>query len=147
MRATGKSLVLTLVLLTATAARGAAPTKAEPDTPVKRVTIGPGVVLEIDGSKRRGIVASSVVLRKGVLEGLLTRAKKKEHEYILAADVDARHIHTALELAKAKAGGTVRFQPKFAPASGTSIKISLRYEKNRKTVTVPVKDWLKPGKG
>jgi len=81
----------------------------------KRVPVGAGVELEIEGSTRRVIVSSTVVLRKGVLEGLLTRVKKKEHEYILAADVDARHIHTALEAAQAKAGTPVQFSPQFSP--------------------------------
>src|SRR5260370_6495125 len=72
----------------------------------KTVKVGNNVVLEI-GATKRVIVQSEVCLTKGPLEGLLTRTKKKEHEYILAADVDARHIHTALELAGAQAGSPV----------------------------------------
>ena len=48
---------------------------ADPEGKAKRVVVGPGVVLEIEGTKRRVIVEAKVVLRKGVLEGLLTRAK------------------------------------------------------------------------
>src|SRR5438045_1213970 len=90
------ALVLTAALvLPSVASRGAA---------AKRVLVGPNVVLEIDGASRRVVVTSKVCLRKGPLEGLLTRAKKKEHEYVQAADIDARHLHTALTLAGAKAG-------------------------------------------
>ncbi len=108
----------------------------------KKVTVGPNVVLEI-GQGRRVIVTASVCLRKGPLEGLLTRKKKKEHEYILAADIDARHLHTALTLAGAKAGSPVRFEPRYTPASGTAIKVSLRYDRGGKSVTVPASAWIR----
>jgi hypothetical protein len=112
----------------------------------KKVVVGPGVVLEIDKDKRRVLVQSKVVLRKGPLEGLLTRKSKKEHEYILAADIDARHVHTALELAKAKAGSPAKFTPKFEPATGSKIAITLRYAKGEKTVVVPASEWIKNSK-
>jgi hypothetical protein len=108
----------------------------------KKLTVGPNVVLEI-GDTRRVIVTASVCLRKGPLEGLLTRTKKKEHEYILAADIDARHLHTALTLAGARAGSPVRFEPRYTPARGTAIKVSLRYQKGGKTVTVPASEWIR----
>lgn len=110
---------------------------------IKTVPIGPNVTLEIEGDRRRVIVQSKVVLRKGPLEGLLTREKKKEHEYILAADVDARHIHTALELARAKAGKPVQFSPKYIPAEGTPIRVSLRFDRGGKKVIVPSSDWIR----
>ena len=126
-----------LVIATMTLAEGAKP---------KRVVVGPGVVLEIDGAKRRVIVESKVVLRKGVLEGLLTRAKKKEHEYLLAADVDARHIHTALETASAKAGKPVAFAPVFRAPTGSKVRVTLRYEKGGKKVTVAPGEWVRDTK-
>ena len=113
---------------------------------IKKVAVGPGVVLEIDGTKRRVVVDSKVVLRKGVLEGLLTRAKKKEHEFILAADVDARHIHTALEAASAKAGKPVVFAPVFQAPSGSRVRVTLRYEKGGKKVTVTPGEWVRDAK-
>src|SRR5262249_47906380 len=115
--------------------------KPEPKEP-KTVKVGDNVVLEI-GTKKRVIVQAEVCLTKGPLEGLLTRAKKKEHEYVLAADVDARHIHTALELAGAEAGSPVVFDPKYKAAHGTKVKISLRYVKDKKTVTVPASDFIR----
>jgi hypothetical protein len=112
----------------------------------KKVMVGPNVFLEIDGEQRRVIVEASVVLRKGVLEGLLTRAKKKEHEYILAADVDARHIHAALELARARKGNPVQFVPKFVPPTGSPIRVTLRYGQDGKTQTVSAREWIRDGK-
>ncbi|MFO0877365.1 MAG: YdjY domain-containing protein [Gemmataceae bacterium] len=109
----------------------------------KQIPVGPGVTLEMNGDMRRVIVQSRVVLRKGPLEGLLTREKKKEHEYILAADVDARHIHTALELARARAGKPVTFSPKFQPAEGSAVKILLRFEQGGKKMAIPAGDWIR----
>lgn len=109
----------------------------------KRVPVGPGVFLEIDGGQRRVIVQAVVIRRKGVLEGLLTRGKLKDHEYILSAEVDARHIHTALELARARAGQPVQFLPTFRPPSGTPIRVLLRLDRDGKPVTESARAWIR----
>ena len=110
---------------------------------VKRVAIGKNVVLEVDGKKRRVIVKAGVCLREGALEGLLTRKGTKEHEYILSADVDARQVHTALVAAGAKPGSPVQFEPRYKAARGSAIKLSLRYKRGGKTVTVPAREWVR----
>ncbi|MFQ3592018.1 MAG: YdjY domain-containing protein, partial [Gemmataceae bacterium] len=92
--------------------------------------------------QRRVLVQAKVVLTKGPLEGLLTRTGKKEHEYILASDLDARHLHTALELAGAKAGKPVQFRPKYTPASGSTVAIRLRYEQEGKAVELSAREWI-----
>jgi hypothetical protein len=118
----------------------------------KVVKIGDNVYLEIDGKQRRVIVKAKICLREGRLEGLLTRTMAKEHEYLLAADCDARHIHTALVTAGAKPGSPVVFAPKYKAAHGTPIKVSLRYEvedkktKKKKTVTVRAQEWIREAK-
>jgi len=35
------------------------------------------------------------------------------------------------------------FEPKFAPAKGTAVKISLRYSNGKKEVTVPASEWIR----
>src|SRR5262249_30217569 len=84
----------------------------------KKVEVGKNVVLEIQGEKRRVLVRAEVCRRTDQLEQLLCRKRTKEHEAILAADVDARHIHTALILAGAEPGSPVRYVPKKTPPSG-----------------------------
>jgi hypothetical protein len=112
--------------------------------PTKKVTIGKNVFLEIlPGDKRRVRVSAYVCLRMGQLEQFLTRKRTKEHEAILAADVDARDIHTALTLARAEAGHPVKFQSQYKPPSGTPIKIFLEYTKDQKTVRVPAQQWIR----
>jgi hypothetical protein len=72
----------------------------------------------------------------------MCRARTKEHEYIVAADVDGRAIHTALIAAGAKPGSPVHFAPRYTPPTGSTIRVSLRYEKDGKTLTVPAGDWI-----
>jgi hypothetical protein len=135
-------LLLFLVLIPVPALAAGPPRAASK----KRVVVGPNVVLEIQGRIRRVVISSSVCLRQGRMEGLLTRAakgKSKDHEYALAADIDARHLHTALVLANASKGAPVKYEPKFVAPSGTPIKITLRYEQGGKTVTVPAGQWFR----
>jgi hypothetical protein len=118
-----------------------APEEKQPET--KRTAIGNNLFLEVQGDKRRVIVVAYVVLREGQLEGLMCRTNTKEHEYILATDVDARTIHAALLAANAKPGSTVQFAPKYVPASGSLMKVSLQYKTGGKLVTVPAQDWIR----
>lgn len=141
-------MVYNLILITMVVGslffKGAPRPPAEP--PVKRTEVGKNVVLEIEGKQRRVIVQAAVCLREGPLEGLLTRKKAKEHEYLLAAEVDARHITAALLVAGATKGEPVTFNPKYVPASGSAIKITLRYRKDDKTVTVTAREWIREAK-
>jgi hypothetical protein len=122
---------------------GARPEKKDPPpAEVKRTEIRKNLYFEVQGDKRRVVVVATVCLREGQLEGLMCRKNTKEHEYILAADVDARDIHTALLAAKAVQGTPVQFAPKYVPASGSVIKITLQYQKDGKLVTVRGQDWI-----
>lgn len=123
--------------------------KAPPPKPKaadgKRVKVGDNVYLEVmPNNTRRVVVEAEVCLREGPLEQLLTRKNRKEHEAILAADIDARKLHEALVLAKAKEGSPVRWVPAYRPPEGTAIKISLVYEdKKGKKVTAAARSWIK----
>ncbi len=112
------------------------------------------VTLEIagpKGRKRRVIINAYVCLRQGQLEQLLTRKRTKEHEAILAADVDARDIHALLLGAGATPGSTVKFKKvgqKFVviPPRGTRIKVTLQYMDKKKLVTIPAQRWIRVGR-
>lgn len=111
---------------------------------VKRVPVDKkgNVILEVQGDRRRVLIQAEVCLREGQLEQLLCRKQSKEHEAILAADVDARSIHLALETAGAKAGKPVKYDPVYEPATGERIKVTLEYEQRGRKTTVPAKDWI-----
>jgi hypothetical protein len=113
----------------------------------KKAAVGKNVVLEVlPDKKRRVLVSAEVCLREGQLEQLMCRKQTKEHEAILTADVDARHIHAALIAAGAKEGSPVRFVPEYRPASGTTIKVSVQYKDKDKEVTAPAQSWIKNAK-
>lgn len=118
------------------------PEKAKADDG-KQAKVGNNVYLEVLPTTRRVVVHAEVCLREGPLEQLLTRKNKKEHEAILAADIDARDLHAALNLAKAKEGTPVRWQPRYRPPTGTEIKITLVYDKKGKQVTESARSWIK----
>src|SRR5215212_2022990 len=133
-------LCLALTLCAGLAVRG------QPAKKVGRVQFAKGVTLEVEDGKRRVLIESKVCLRQGQLEQLLTRKRTKEHEAILVADVDARKIHEALLVAEAEPGSPVKLQPKFAPPSGTTIKVSVEYQENGKTIRRPAQDWVRDHK-
>lgn len=112
-------------------------------TDAKKVKMSDNVYLEIQGDQRRVLVEAYVCMREGQLEQLLTRKQTKEHEAVLAADVDARSIHAALLLAGAREGSPVKYAPKYQPASGNPIKITLQYQEKGKQVTVPAQQWVR----
>lgn len=116
--------------------------KPQPVAEVKRKEIVKNVFLETQGDVRRVVVLTTVVHREGQLEGLLTKARTKEHEYILAFDGDAIHIHTALLAAGAEAGSPVKFEPKYTPATGSTIKTTVRYEKAGRMLSFPAREWV-----
>ena len=127
----------------AVAALALIPTLVPAQGEAKKIKLGNNVFLEIDGEKRRVLVNAYVCLRQGQLEQLLTRKRSKEHESVLAADVDARQIHAALVAAGAEPGSPVKFRPDFQPPKGTAIKVTLEYKENGKTVRVPAQRWLR----
>ena len=90
------------------------------------------------------LVDAHVCLRKGQLEQFLTRKRTKEHEAILAAEVDARHIHVALQTARAEPGSPVKFLPKYQPARGTVVKVFIEYQdEQQRTRRVPAQQWIR----
>lgn len=109
----------------------------------KLVPVGTNVWLEIDGDVRRVVVQAEVCKREGPLEQLMTRKGAKEHEAILAADVDARKIHEALTLAGAKPGSTVSHLPRFRAPTGTTVRVFVRYQEDGRTKTVNARSWVR----
>jgi len=145
----GVAIPAVLTLVGATGCEGEVPTKqqakpkdtAAPET--KKAQVGKNVWLETQGDKRRVLVNAYVCLREGQLEQLLCRRHTKEHEAILAADVDAKEIHAALILARAEPGSVVQYQPTYKPPTGPRIKVTLQYEDAGKLITIPAQQWVR----
>jgi hypothetical protein len=129
-----------------------APTATQPAPPpvaAKRVALNPDKTLffeTLPDGQRRVVVLANVCLREGMLEVFMCRKNTKEHEAILHAEVDARAIHAALEAAGLKAGHTVQYQPKFEPPAGPTVRLTVQYEENGKTVTRRAQEWVRDAK-
>lgn len=95
-----------------------------------------------DGTRLVHLLAD-VCLREGHLEVLVCKMHTKEHESILRLNADARDIHMALIAAGATPGKPVTYVPKYQPAKGTAIKITLTHMKGEKVVTVPASEWIR----
>jgi hypothetical protein len=150
-------LVLPMVLVAgglvalAVGGRSALPQEKVPRTKVrhvKKVAVGRNVFVEVEERKAvRVLVQAYVCLREGMLEHLLTRRFGKEHEAILAADIDARHLHTGLLLTGAEPGRPIILKQPQVPPSGTPIKITLVYKtREGMEVRVPAQKWIRHAK-
>lgn len=95
-----------------------------------------------DGTRRVHLL-STVVLREGPLEVFLCKYQTKEHESIVDCDVDAREVHMALVAAKAVPGTPVKFSPKYTPATGSRIKVTMTYYFNGKLLNKDARYWIK----
>ncbi|HKI36522.1 MAG TPA: YdjY domain-containing protein [Gemmataceae bacterium] len=141
--------LLTAAVLLYGSAWGDEPPKAPPEmkkaAEVKKVPAGKNVSLLIQGDKRSVQVETVVCLREGALEQLLTRKGAKEHEAILAADIDARDLHKALLLTGAEPGSPVQYQPKFKAPTGPTVKVSVQWEEKGKLRTEPAQKWVMNG--
>jgi hypothetical protein len=122
-----------------TAKDGTAPKQ----TPANKVNLSQNIWMENQAGTRRVLVSAEVCLRAGPLEQLLTRKGQKEHEAILTADIDARKLHEALLLAGAEPGSPAQFVPRYRPASGTTIRVSLIYDDKGTKKTVPARSWIR----
>src|SRR3990172_7688605 len=139
-------LCLTLTLI-ASVQSAAEPAEQEPlpDSPAFRephTKILPAGVVFQNASKglnlwvavspkgRSVILRAHVCLQKGPLEEFLCLTRTKEHESVLAAEVDPRTFHAALMFAGAKPGSVAKFQPNFQPPTGDPIEIRVEFKES-----------------
>ncbi len=104
--------------------------------------LGRNVWLAVAPGKRLVLVLSHVVLRRGYLEHLLCLTNTKEHEAILAADIDPKILHAALLAAGAEPGHPVRFDPEFQPPSGTKLDIQLEWWDGKRFRQASARQWI-----
>lgn len=132
------------IALLAALALGQAPAPPPADTFKPDLAWKPlGPSLWFDPAGRRVVIRARVTLVDGALEHLLCRKATKEHEAILATEAPARQIHAGLLLTGAEPGHPVRFQPDFAPPSGSAIAIDLEWDDNGTVRRADARDWVR----
>lgn len=93
---------------------------------------------------RRTLVRAVVCLQQGTLEHLMCRKGTKEHEAIIAADIDAQHLHAALLFTGAKPGGVMRYeQDVFQPAFGDEIDVQIAWKDGNADRRARAQEWLR----
>lgn len=97
----------------------------------------------IDPANHRVVLDGSVCLREGQLEMFACPKGTKEHEAIVAVDTKAYPVHAALLAVGALAGKPAQFQPKYTPATGTEIDITVVWtDKNGTVHRDRAQDWI-----
>lgn len=100
--------------------------------------------LWIDPKRKLVVVDGKVVLREGQLEMFACPKGTKEHESIVAVNSKAQFVHAALLAVGAVAGKPVQFDPKYVPASGTTIDITILWkDKDGNRQKARAQDWIK----
>ena len=128
------------------------PDDTKPDGPKKILSkdppgmkrLQPDADVWIDPKNKRVVMDGVVCLRAGTLEMLVCLKGTKEHESIIAVDTKAFAVHAALLAVGAKAGTPVRFQPKYQPATGTPVDITLIWKDEKgKEHHARAQDWIR----
>jgi hypothetical protein len=110
----------------------------------KLVRIAKDAEVWIDSGKRTVIVGGEVCLREGMLEMFACPQGTKEHESIIAVNTKAYIVHAALLAVNARPGTPVRFDPEYAPASGSEVDVRVVWlGDDGKENTVAAQEWVR----
>lgn len=109
--------------------------------------LDPASPLWVDAAKNQVILIGQVCQTDVPLEMFACLRNTKEHEAILAVPVKAFMVHAALLAVGAKPGHPVQFTPKYVPATGTEIGITLHWKDDKGTTkTAAAQDWVRDAK-
>lgn len=121
---------------------GAEPPKLPPPTDAKPLPAPDRVW--VDAARKLVYVDGYISLREGFLEMFACKKGTKEHESIVAIQSRAYVIHAALLAVGATPGSPVRYQPSFAPPTGTEIEIEVRWlDEQGQWQTARAQDWIR----
>jgi len=98
----------------------------------------------VDAKRGEVLMDGYVSLREGYLEMFACLVGTKEHESVVAVACPAQVVHAALLAVGAKPGRPVQFHPEFAPPSGTTIDVQVRWlESDGKWKSSAAQQWIK----
>jgi hypothetical protein len=99
--------------------------------------------LWIDKANKRVVMVGQICQRDAPLELFACLRNTKEHEAIVSVDVEAATVHAGLLAVGAKAGHPVRWDPKYVPATGSEIEVTVVWkDKDGKPQTARAQDWV-----
>jgi hypothetical protein len=98
----------------------------------------------IDEKRKAVIVDGEVCLREGQLEMFACPKGSKEHESVVAVNAKPRFVHAALLAVGAKSGTPVKFDPKYAPATGQIVDIWVLWKDEKgENQKIKAQEWIK----
>jgi len=98
----------------------------------------------VDLANKQVILIGRVCQTDVPLEMFACLRNTKEHEAILAVPVKAFVVHAALLSVGAKPGHPVQFAPKYVPASGTEIGVTLHWKDTAGAIkTAAAQEWVR----
>jgi hypothetical protein len=130
-------------------AKTAAPAEP-PNSPAFRepaaviVPVNKNIWIDTNPKARRVLVRAYVCRQKAPLEEFMCRKDSKEHESVLAADLDAKSLQAALLAAELKPGAPARYDgEKFHPPSGEKLEITVEWKQNGQPKQARAQDWIR----
>ena len=113
------------------------------DEDVKLIALAPDQSIFLATDRKSVVFIAEVCLQEGPLEFFACSKNTKEHESILATRAKPSLIHVGLLAMGAEPGTPVQFTPKFTPATGPRIDVTLRWlDKEGKRQEAKAEEWV-----
>lgn len=98
----------------------------------------------VDKEQQQVVLLGSVAKRVGPLELFACLLGTKEHESVVAINTTASLVQAGLLAVGAQVGGPAQWEPNYAPAHGTEIKITVVWnDKDGRRQTAQAQDWIR----
>jgi hypothetical protein len=98
----------------------------------------------VDPEDKSVVVCGRICQTDALLEMFACLTNTKEHEAIVAVPTKAYIVHAGLLAVGAKPGKPVQFQPKYIPASGTEVEVTVLWkDKDGKLQSARAQDWIR----
>lgn len=124
------------------AALGLGPPLVEHPERLKR--LNPQQPLWLDPEGKRVVMIGQVCQTDAPLEVFACLKETKEHEAILSVDVQAYQVHAALLAIGARVGHPVQWDPKYVPATGSVIEVTVHWKDAQgKPHSARAQDWIR----
>ena len=105
------------------------------DIPESWTRVGKDYEIWIDKDAKKVIVAGHVVLQAGPLEMFICPRRTKEHESVISVNASSKLVHASLIAIGASPGKPVEWEPRYKPASGPIIDITVSWKEGDKVVS------------
>lgn len=98
----------------------------------------------IDAARKQVVVGGRIVLADGPIEVFACPERTKEHEAIVATRCSAQLVHAALLAIGLEPGKPVSFDPKYTPAEGPTVTITMRWKDEKgNQQEARAQDWIR----